>query len=93
MSQKLTPAHTDDPIFWPKMYPGGSKKGSKFFLDIFVKKQTSGQTIPNPKKRIKTIFFFSELQELEIQNCVQPNFHYNSDHVIRISLVCDINGA
>ena len=47
-----------------------------FFFRFFCQKAdlTSGKYMPHPQYRIKKSFLFSELQELEVRICVQPNF-------------------
>ena len=37
-----------------------------------IANKTSGQNIQNPNNRLKKLF--SELQELDVRICVQPNF-------------------
>ena len=72
ISQFYPQVSTYNSIFQPKTYPGGSNNFvwpylSKGRLNLWAK-------YSKPRKKIKKYFFFSELQELEVRICVQPNF-------------------
>ena len=65
--QHLSKKSPCNPLFWPKTFPGGSKKWSNILWAIFVIRliKPLGKTFLTRKKRFDKIFFlFSELQGL-----------------------------
>ena len=72
LSQKLTLAHSYNPLFFHQKRP----RGIKFFLAQFCQK-ASGQNIPNRKKQIENLFCSRSYKSLKL--CAAEFTHYNSD--------------
>ena len=67
-------------FYWAKLEQmrfcdGGGQKTANNFFGHFCQKasETSGQNTPNPKNRLPKSILLSELQELEVRICEQPN--------------------
>ena len=73
LSQKLTLAHPYNPLFGQKRPLVDTKMGQKFFW-LFLSKDRLNLWARYSKPKRKKSFFFSELQELKVRICEQPNF-------------------